>query len=330
KRSGLGIQITNLSYGRLYLLLYRVSRDSPERWRRITNSAHGSVLPPADSLAAYYKRMATETGRAFIAGKWNVGDHYEWPWLRDFYGEYDGGSPDLLHQAETILFLVDCHNEGILSTPELDSLGRTFTKKIWNGKSGSDVAIASAVDGSSAGPVYASSIWNWDYWISLGAVDFSVWEALNDWTTKFHCAMEEKFRQWPHDYFYHIQQALLVYYVKYGVPRDFRVSSISGEGRNVDLAWNNPSDYPPGPGRPDGTGLRFFNVYRRIAGSPWPAQPAAQVPTSVHSFTDTVPDTSITYEYIVRGQDWTSRFRNETDDSRIVSVRGGRIVLEPI
>jgi hypothetical protein len=326
KRSSLGIQITNLSYGRLYLLLHRISRDAPERWRRITDAAPRNVLPPADSLAVYYKRMATEIGRAFIAGKWNVGDHYEWPWLRDFYGEYDGGSPDLLHQAETILFLVDSHAEGILTAPELDSLGRTFTEKIWNGKSGGDAAIASSVDGSVGGPVYGSSTWNWDYWISLSAVDFRVWETLNDWTTKYHCAMEEEFRKFPHDYFYHIQQALLVYYVKYGVPRDFSISAAGEGGRNVTFAWKNPSDYPAGPGRPDGTGLRFFNIYRRAAGTPWPATPVAQLPVSAHTYTDSPPDSSTTYEYIVRSQDWTKRFKNESDDSKIVKIRNGKIV----
>jgi hypothetical protein len=175
---------------------------------------------------------------------------------------------------------------------------------MWNGQSGQNVHIRKYISGDDgAGDPVADNGYNVDYFLSLSSIDFRVWEIFNDWVTKWHSGYQFWGDVWGGWYYYHVYQAFLVYYVKYGIPRNFRVTQFAQGGTSVALSWQNPSDYPTSLERPDGTGLRYFNIYRREFGQPWSSTAYAQLSTSSHVFTDNVDPNKI-IQYKIRSQDW--------------------------
>lgn len=321
RADGLQDQMSGMGVCRIWSRMSRLSKTP--RWLTVTQTNQSPYLPPPPLLSLWYDTMFSAMARLWVSRTWvesgSRSPLYNWNSFRHFYGEFAGGSSDLLHSAQQMEFLMEAYEAGILSRNEIEKIPGLFINNVWNGLSGASIFLREWLSGYTSGglPPYDTR-WNWDRWITLCKIDFRIWECANDFATKYYSFG-------GHTYYY-VQDALLLYYVKYGTPKNFRVNSISGGGTNVELAWSNPSDYPVSAERPNGTRMRYFNIYKREYGQPWPATPYAQMSTAAHSFTDDELDPTKIYQYKIRCQDWTEAFRNESDDSNILSIHQSEVV----
>jgi len=322
RADGLQDQMSELGVCRIWSRMSRLSKTP--HWLTVTLADPSPYLPPPPLLSAWYDTIFLAMARLWISRTWVEngprGSMCNWNSYRHFYGEFAGGSSDLLHSAQQMEFLMEAYEAGILTEEEIALVPGLFINNAWNGQSGAGIHLHCWLSGGDSGyPPSGDTRYNWDRFISLSAIDFRIWECANDFATKYHSVT---FRH----YYFYVQEALLLYYVKYGIPRNFNVNTISGGGTNVDFAWSNPSDYPSSAERPNGTGLRYFNVYKRVYGQSWSDIPYATVSTATHSFADADLDPTTIYQYKVRSQDWTEAFRNESEDSPVITVYQGEVV----
>lgn len=290
KRSGLTWQQASFGHARIYSTLAKIVQKNYTRWADATSANPCPYLPQPSELAGHIQTTFYEMAQVWKEGLWIENDLYQWSWLRDFGGEFQPlGRPDNLHTAETVHFALDCYDQGLYSEEDMQKIARAFTQRAWNGQSGQAVHLYVSINGGESGwpsGEFYDAMYNPDYFAPLSTINFKLWEIINDWWTRAEGEGPVNTANPRYYKNYRLIPSLLLYYVKYGTPKNFRVNSISGGGTYVALAWSNPSDYPVSAERPNGTGLRYFNIYKREYGQPWPATPYAQMSTAAHSFTD--------------------------------------------
>ncbi len=266
-----------------------------------------------------------------------VAGHYLWWENTDYIAEMNPhvGQNDLGHMGPVIYYLHEAWKDSAvtgINKLTMDTLARTFTESIWNGRTGNNCVLYKQMDGVGDTLYQASGSVLFTDWQLLSCADFRVWESSYDYINRYwYNYYQQGFGRTPAD---------MLYAVRYGKPRNLKLISMHDCSQNgYLLRWDPPSDYPIGRKERPGTRLRYYNVYKRSSsngGSTWNAwHRAAQIPihsdtATVHGiqddydypfWTDTKADAESLYAYVVRTQDWSSAITNESFDSNELHVQ---------
>ncbi|MBN1447236.1 MAG: right-handed parallel beta-helix repeat-containing protein [Bacteroidetes bacterium] len=266
-----------------------------------------------------------------------------WYWFdsRRWWDSYAKGFADRGHSSPEIRFL---YLENLLGgTPHvseaLRSMADNFINIMWNRQTGAAIGVSRDQSGGSDVRQLMD-----DYPL-LASTDWMVWEICNEYYQKFRMDVPLGYGN---------TAAVMVYAVKYAVPRRLRADTIdlhpcSGAGGNPDdggsnlvIRWDPPSDYPCGyldswntdavgeatGWRNPGTTLQKYHIEIRDADDThWSLArrheisiPTFQEENKYPYFIDREAEPGKTYVYRVRTQDWSTLFSNFSDWSDTLRV----------
>ncbi len=288
----------------------------------------------AAQAGSYMSTFLSDLGASFREIR-RPGGCSSWTWFEGigWWGTFNDGYTDFGHTGPSIRMLALEYDltRGESVRDMLLKMRDALVKNVWNNQTSPSAINLYSIRNGTGNFVANGGSGATDDWVLLSSVDFQAWEIMDAFYTRYPDLASTVFGN---------AAAEMLYAVRYGIPRNVKMTTIRGCGGNgYVLRWDAPSDFPIGrDGRP-GTRLRYYNVYKRASadnGRSWSDwYRAAQI--AIHTESTTVqgiqddfdypfwsdpsarPDSL--YSYMVRTQDWSVGITNESFNSVEVQVQ---------